>query len=221
MMWRKRWVQVLLLLLLLLGGGIAWLIYTVRQVRPFYTAAMAIPQAKLKEGSREFLNRASRFKNDLVKPGEWTLLLTDEQINGWFAVDLTNNHPDALPAEIQNPRVKIDPRQISFGVMIEGKPFPVAASLDFTLKITGPRELMIRVISVRLGNLPWSVESIVAQLRSVLKDQGWTIRETTIDNDPVLLLSPPPPDEGKGDLTLETLELREGEIYLRGRTSGK
>ena len=220
-MWRKRWVQVLLLLLVLLAGGIAWVIYAVRQVRPFYTAALAIPQPKLKQGSREFLNRASRFKNDVVKPGEWQLLLTDEQINGWFAVDLANNHPDALPAEIQNPRVKIDPQQISFGVMIEREPFPVAASIDVTLKITGPRELMLRIITARAGNLPWPVDSIIAQIRSSMKDQGWTIRETTVGNDPVLLLSPPPPAEGKGDLILETLELREGEIFLRGRTTAK
>jgi hypothetical protein len=220
-MWRKRWVQILFVLLVLLAAGIAWVVYTVKQVRPFYTAALAIPQPKLKEGSREFLNRASRFKNDIVKPGEWQLLLTDEQINGWFAVDLASNHPDALPAEIRNPRVDIDPQQISFGVMVEREPFPVAASIDFTLKITGPRELMVRVITARIGNLPWSVDFIIAQIRSWAKDQGWTLRETTIDNDPVLLLSPPPPAEGKGDLTLETLELREGEIYLRGRTSSK
>jgi len=219
--WRKRWVQVLLLLLVLLAGGIAWVIYAVRQVRPFYTAALAIPQPKLKQGNREFLNRASRFKNDIVKPGEWQLLLTDKQINGWFAVDLANNHPDALPVEIKNPRVKIDPQQISFGVMIEREPFPVAASIDVTLKITGPRELMLRVIAARAGNLPWPVDSIIAQIRSSMKDQGWTIRETTVGNDPVLLLSPPPPAEGKGDLILETLELREGEIFLRGRTTAK
>jgi hypothetical protein len=219
-MWRKRWVQIFLVLLLLLAGGIAWVIYAVRQVRPFYTAAMAISQEKLIEGNREFLNRASRFKNDVVKPGEWQLLLTDEQINGWFAIDLENNHPNALPKEIHDPRAKITPQLISFGVMVDRKPFPVAASLDFSLKITNPRELMIRIITARVGNLPWSVEMIVAQIRHWAQEQGWTLRETTIGNDPVLLLSPPATD-GRAELTFETLELREGEFFLRGRTTAK
>jgi len=218
-MWRKRWVQIVLVLFLLLAGGLAWILYSVQQVRPFYSAALAIPQPKLTEGSREFLNRASRFKNDLRKPGEWSLLLTDEQINGWFAVDLANNHPDALPKGILSPRVQITPQQISFGVMVERDPFPVAASLDFSLQITNPRELMLRVIAARAGNLPWPVDSIIAQIYGTLRKQNWTVRETTIDNDPVLLLSPPPPGDGKGEVILELLELRKREIYLRGKTT--
>jgi hypothetical protein len=219
-MWRKRWVRIVLLLLLLLVGGVAWVIYTVKQVRPFYTSALAIPKQRLSEGNKEFLNRTSRFNNEVRKPGEWTLLLTDEQINGWFGVDLANNHPNALPKEIHDPRVKIMPEQISLGVMVDREPFPVAASIDFTLKITNPRELMIRIITARVGNLPWSVEMIVAQIRHSAQEQGWTLRETTIGNDPVLLLSPPAPD-GRAEMTFETLELREGEVYIRGRTTGR
>ncbi len=218
-MLRKRWVQIVLVLFLLLAGGVAWIIYTLKQVRPFYTAALAIPLPKLQAGSREFLNRASRFRNELSKPGEWSLLLTDEQINGWFAVDLAQNHPDALPPDIQNPRIKIDPQQISLGVMVERDPLPVAASVDFTFQITNPRELALRVIAARAGNLPWPVDSVLAQIHGLFKRQNWTVRETTIDNDPVLLLSPPQPDVGKGEVTIEALELREGEIYLRGRTT--
>lgn len=219
-MWRKRWVKIVLLLVVLLIGGLSWVIYSVKQVRPFYTAALAIPKEKLHEGNREFLNRASRLKNDLRKPGEWQMLLTDEQINGWLAVDLVNNHPDALPAEILHPRVDIDPTHISLGATIDREPFPVAASLDIKLQLTSNHEVALRVITARLGNLPWPVESIIAQLRRATTQQGWTVRETTIDNDPVLLLKPPQGD-GKGEVTVEALELREGEIYLRGKTTAK
>lgn len=217
-MWRKRWVRILLVFLLLLGGGVAWVIYSVRQVRPFYTAAMSIPQPKLKDGSREFLNRTSRFNNDVRKLGEWSLLLTDEQINGWFAIDLANNHPEALPPEIKNPRVQITPEQISLGVMVERDPFPVAASLDFSLQITEAGELMLRVRAARAGNLPWPVESILAQIHGALRKQDWTVRETTLDNDPVLLLKPPVAEKGQGEVQIETLELRAGEIFLKGKT---
>ncbi len=218
-MWRKRWVQILLVLVVLLLGGLGWVFYAVKQVRPFYLAARAIPEDRLKEGNREFLNRASRFKIDLRNAGEWQLLLTDEQMNGWLAVDLANNHPDALPAEIQHPRIKIEPQQISLGVMVERDPFPVAASIDFSVQIANPRELVLRVIAARAGNLPWPVDSIIVHLRRMTSKQGWTVRETTVDNDPVLFLSPPPPQNGKSEVILEALELREGEIYLRGKTT--
>ena len=220
-MWRKRWVKIVLLFVVVLIGGFGWVIYSVKQVRPFYTAALAIPKEKLHEGNREFLNRASRFQNDVRKPGEWNLVITDEQINGWLAVDLANNHPDALPAEVQQPRVDIDPTQISIGATIDREPFPVAASLDIKLQLSSNHELALRVITARLGNLPWPVESIIAQLRRATTKQGWTVRETTIDNDPVLLLKPPAPNDGQAEVTLESLELREGEIYLRGKTTRK
>lgn len=220
-MWRKRWVRILLVLVVMLIGGLSWVIYSVKQVRPFYTAALAIPKEKLDNGNREFLNRASRFQKNLRVPGEWSLLITDEQLNGWLAVDLANNHPDALPNEVQKPRVDIDPDQISIGAMIDREPFPVAASLDLKLQLTASHELALRVITARLGTFPWPVESIVAQLRRATTKQGWSVRETTINNDPVLLLKPPPPDDGKAQVMLEALELREGEIFLRGRTSAR
>lgn len=217
-MWRKRWVQILLILVVLLLGGLGWVFYAVKQVRPFYLAARAIPEDRLKEGNREFLNRASRFKNDLRKPGEWSLLITDEQINGWLAVDLANNHPDFLPEEIQHPRIKIEPQQISLGVMVERDPFPVAASIDFSVQVDNRRELAMRVIAARAGTLPWPVDTVMAMLRRAATNQGWTVRETTIDNDPVLMLSPPPPEDGKAEVILETIDLREGEIFLKGKT---
>lgn len=220
-MWRKRWVRIVLALVVVLIGGFGWIIYSVRQIRPFYTAALAIPKEKLHEGNREFLNRASRLQGDLRKPGEWTLVITDEQLNGWLAVDLAKNHPDALPAEIQSPRVDIDPTHISLGATIDREPFPVAASLDIKLQLTSNHEIALRVITARLGTLPWPVESIVAQVRGAATKQGWNVRETTIDNDPVLLLKPPTPKDDQAQVTLESLELREGEISLRGTTTRK
>ncbi len=217
-MWRKRWVRIVLVLLLLLAGGVAWLIYTVRQVRPFYTAALMIPKQRLSEGNKEFLNRTSRFNNDVRKPGEWTLLLTDEQINGWFGVDLANNHPNALPKEIHDPRVKITPEQISFGVMVDREPFPVAASIDFSLKVTSPprvddshhhrtrRESPLVGRDDRRADSPLGPRTRLDSPRDDGRQRPGAIAQ-------------PAGSRWPAEMTFETLELREGEVYIRGRTT--
>jgi hypothetical protein len=220
-MWRKRWVKIVLVLVAVLLGGFGWVIYSVKQVRPFYTAALATPEQRLIEGNKEFLNRTSRFYNDIRKLGEWSIVLTEDQINGWLAIDLPKNHPDALPPEIRDPRVKIENGVISIGVMVDREPFPVVASLDVRPKFRGTRAIALQFLGLRIGALPWSLENVMASVRSFAqeKDRGWDIHEEVWGSDPVALVRLLTDKTGKGQMSFEALEVRDGEIMLRGRTS--
>jgi len=216
---RRIWLWILGTLALLLaaaGGGVYW---SLRSVRPFYRDALALPKEMLVEKNRDFLNRTSKFSNDLRKPGRWTLLLTDEQLNGWLAVDLAENHPNALPPEVRDPRVKITAGSASGGVTVERNPFPVAASLDVSVRLVDPQTIAVRIMGARLGTLPWTLDRVVVQLTKAAQDQGWEVRQSMIDTDPVLTLTLPERfNTDKGRVTLEALEFREGELYLAGRT---
>ncbi|MGC4002018.1 MAG: hypothetical protein QM811_02260 [Pirellulales bacterium] len=201
---RRRWPWVVLGILVALGLGAGWLVFRLSRVRPFYATARAIPQERLETGSRDFLNRTSRLSSKLQRPPprteSWSLTLTDDQINGWLAVDLTNNHEGALPPEIHDPRVRIAADRISFGVMIETPALPIAASLDLVPKLISKQEFSIRILTARLGELPWSLESVVAPLTTAIREQGWNVRQTAVDGDPVLIFTLPTSANPRADL---------------------
>ena len=51
----------------------------------------------------------------LTKAGHWEIRFTADEINGWLAVDLVKNHPNALPPTLKDPRVSIDPNEYHRG----------------------------------------------------------------------------------------------------------
>ncbi|MDX1965274.1 MAG: hypothetical protein SFX18_19165 [Pirellulales bacterium] len=216
--WRVFWLFILVVVVLA-GGGIGGLLWALRTIRPFYRSALLIPKQNLDQGSLDFLNRLSKFKNDLRKLGQWSLVLTDEQINGWLAVDLPRNHPDALPEGIYDPRVAVTSGQVSAGVTVDRQPFPVVASLDANIQLERENQISVRILTVRLGNLPWTLEQVVTKLIASAQDQGWTVQQTVVDNTPVLIFTMPERQSGEPyQIIIESLELRDGALYVAGRT---
>jgi hypothetical protein len=216
---RRIWIGFItaaILLLLLCSGVVYW---ALRSYRPFYQAALAIPQHTLDEKNREFLNRTSRFSNLIRNAGKWSILLTDEQINGWLAVDLQQNHPDALPDGVHDPRIAIFAGYVSGGVLVDREPFPVAASLDVEIRLVEAQKLAVKIRDLRLGTLPWTLDRVVLQIAIAAQENGWGVEQTTSDNQPVLLLTLPERFQAKGTrIVLEAIELRAGEVLIAGRT---
>ena len=54
---------------------------------------------------RSFARQTAALNNHLRRMGGWEAHFTDQQVNGWLAVDVPKNHPDLLPPEISHPRV--------------------------------------------------------------------------------------------------------------------
>jgi hypothetical protein len=207
----------LLVLIALLVGGF-WLYRSLQHVPEFYTEALAVTDSDLEQSNREMLRQTAALNNHLRRMGGWEAHFTDQQVNGWLAVDVPKNHPDLLPPEISHPRVQITPDAISVAARFEGD-ISAVISIELEVALTETNRLAVRIKKLRVGSVPWPLDEVLHEVIAAGASWGLQIEQTQSDGDPVLLVTVPPEiGEGRGNVRLERLELRQGEVYLSGHT---
>lgn len=171
------------------------------------------------ELEREVLN----LHNAASKPGRWEAEFTDEQINAWLAVVLPRNHPQALPAEIRDPRVKIAAQSAQLAWRLKGERFETVISLQADVYLTDqPNQIAIRLHAVRAGWVPVPLSQVSERVSEAARrgrvDVSWSQQE----GDPVALLRVPAryPEFEDREFCLDTLELGDGKVSLSGHTEG-
>jgi hypothetical protein len=202
-------------LVVLLAGGV-WLYRSLSYVPPFYSEALAATESALRQSSREMLRRTAAFNNDIKRSGKWEALFTDQEINGWLAVDVPKNHADLIPPQAHEPRVRIVPGRLLAGARIEGAVSSVV-SIELDVRLTETNIVAVRLQRLKVGDVPWALDDIVDQVAAAARDWGVRVEQTQSDGDPVLLLTMPAKFDER-QVHLERLELREGEVYLAGHT---
>ncbi|MDZ4817461.1 MAG: hypothetical protein SGJ20_00655 [Planctomycetota bacterium] len=218
----SRRVKILLGLLisvvtLLCVAGIC-LFVAVRHVPEFYSQALSQKPVELTQGSDQLIRRAATLSNDLDKSGDWQAIFSDAEINGWLAVDLPKNHPHLLPPEFVDPRVCIKKDGILIAARLESGVNAVV-SLEFDLKLNKNNEIAVRIRKARFGDIPWGLSSVVDSIVEGSREAGIKVRQSQIDDDPLLefsLASLTDPDEK--EMRVEKLELRNGEVFVAGKT---
>lgn len=205
-------------LLLALGSGLA--VYRAsQQVPEFYQQAIAADTSQQAVASKQMLQQATTLVSDAQKPGEWEAEFTDEQINGWLAVDLIKNHSEALPPEIKEPRVAIRPDGAAIGWRWETDDLSTIFSLDVEFYLAEPNVVALAIRKARAGAVPLPLTRILDEVSAAAGDLNLHVRWLQADGDPVALITIPPPEsDDKKVIVVESLELREGSIYLAGKT---
>ena len=78
-------------------------------VPDFYQLRLAISQDALAVYGAAFEEKMEQLQKDASdEDGRWSMVLSDEQINGWLAVALPRRYPQALPSHLCEPRVAIE-----------------------------------------------------------------------------------------------------------------
>lgn len=219
MSWTKRiaLAAVLLVMAALVVGGV-WLYRSLYYVPEFYSQALAVGAPELQRSNREMLRRTAALNNDLKRTGKWQALFTDQQINGWLAVDVPKNHPDLLPPEVRDPRVRVTPEGIFAGAKFEGDVSAVI-SVELAVRLTATNVLAVRIHKARVGDVPWPLDRVVEEVIAAAASWGLQVEQTQTDGDPVLLVTLSPDlQNNRRHVLLEHLEFRDGEVFLSGRT---
>ena len=205
--------------MVLLILGLAAIGYWAVQREPaFYRQALAHEPARLEEASDELLQHTTALVSDARQAGEWQALFTAEQVNGWLAVDLPQNHPDVLPREIIDPRVMFQPGRAKIGCRLEQAGISTIASLEVELYMAHPNVLAIRFCKARAGAVPVPLASILERFSAAAADSNLRLEWQQASGDPVALLTLGSSKEHGTEFFLEQVELREGAIYLAGQT---
>ena len=205
------------LVLLALGG----LYGAARHVPRFYQQALSAEPAVRQQHSDRLLENAAALASSVARQGRWQALFTAEEINGWLAVDAVKNFPELLPPGVADPRVTIERDRIAVGCRYLDGPVETVLTLEGEAYLEEPNVLAVRIRRARAGSLPAPLGSLLAGISRAADAAGVQLHWLQSDGDPVAVIRLQPTGDEQASLhSIETIELRDGEIYLAGRTLG-
>ena len=199
----------------------AWLYSSARAVPEFYTQALAtkLEPAQTKAAADAAEQHVLTARNEITRASDWELVLKADEINSWLATELPVKMPKALPRTIKEPRVVISDGMVRLGCRYEGD-FHGVLSLVLEPSLTDqPNTLALRVESLSLGNLPLPQKTYLDEVSKAADKAKIPLRWSDEGGYPVAIVTLPPQSEHiEGRIVhLEKLEVREGELVLRGR----
>ncbi|MCE9606935.1 MAG: hypothetical protein K8U03_18785 [Planctomycetia bacterium] len=219
---RSRWfvtcVVVLLVLSLATGLGLYGVYHAAQEVPDFYAEAVAMPETHADKASDEFTAGAFALANDVEKEGSWSSVFTDEQINGWLAVDLVEKHPNLLPPNFERPRIKILDDHVQVGVRCEIGGVKTIAWMDVEGQMTKNQELAVRFRQIRAGAVPLPLSTILDAVRQAAEAFELSLRWTTVNGDPTAIVGLPSTMKKGIRYELDRFTLTDGKLYVAGRT---
>ncbi|HOM17817.1 MAG TPA: hypothetical protein PLQ00_10840 [Thermoguttaceae bacterium] len=201
-------------MLVLLG---VWL--AVRHVPAGYRRLAQAEQAEAKKSSDEMVRRMLALRNDLAKPGRWQACFSQEHLNGWFAVDMLQNHPGALPTGWSDPRVQIGPDGIIGYCRWQRGMVDCVVSIHGEVSLVEPNVLAVRIRRVRAGALPLPLKEVIDRMTQLAAQHQIRLEWRQTGGDPVALIRldfrhP----ETRRQVQVESLGVQEGVLCVSGAT---
>ena len=177
-------------------------------------------EAKRAEAGDELERHALELRNEARHSGEWQAIFTEEQINGWLASDLDEKFPDMLPTYVHDPRVKIEQDHARAAFRVTHSQIDTVIIVGVDLYLTeNQNELAVRFHQAHAGLVPLPLKRITDVAEQAAKKTNIDLSWGQNGGDPVALIQiPEKVKDVEGVLILENIEVRDGEVYLTGRT---
>jgi uncharacterized protein YpmS len=178
---------------------------------------MGLKPAVLEKASDRMLKKIGALQSAATKQGRWQAVISDEEINGWLAVDLLRNHPNTLPPSVRDPRVAIEPDEITLACRYDNG---VTTVLSLTLQpyVPEPNVVALRIVRGRAGMLPVPLKKVLDGLSKAAADMQLRLKWVQAGSDPVAMLSLPEDDDADRVVRIESIELTKGNIHVSGIT---
>jgi hypothetical protein len=192
-----------------------------QQVPEFYEVAIKKEPVRLAKQGEVLEQKVLELHNEVRHPGRWETTFTDEQINGWLAVDLPEKFPRALPKGVTEPRVAIQPEKAQVACRYQTTKVKTVFSMGVEISLTDePNVVAVRIRKAQAGLMPIPLHQILQHATRYAHKSEVPLRWVQQDGDPVALVTVPSEHEDfvHHKIRIETVELREGSVYLAGRT---
>jgi hypothetical protein len=190
----------------------------------FYQRALEMAPQQQEVAGDELERGVLELHNEVRRTGIWSALFTEDQINGWLASDLKEKFPKLLPRWCKEPRVALEQENAKLACRYESPRVSTVVSFSLSVHLTDePNVIAVRVSRARAGALPLPLKNFLDRVTLVAAKSGIPLRWTQEDGDPVALFTIPADHEDyiTQGVFLETIELRDGAIYLAGRSGIK
>jgi hypothetical protein len=214
---KRRWIVLGSGLLAAVGvPAVLWLSLTHRP--KFYQAMAEIPRERRQSGARRFVAQSLQLRNDIVNEPRWEAAFTDEEVNAWLAEDLVTHFADQIPPGVHEPRIAFELGRVTLGFELEEG--PVRSVITVVARVNVPEEntLALTLESIRAGLLPVPAERITERITQQARGHGLDIRWERDGELPMAVLHYAPHPQ-RNDVILESLQVLEGQIHLKGRSS--
>lgn len=193
-----------------------------RRQPQWYAETLAASDRRAAEtASDRMLQRGADLTSALETKGDWKIVFTQEEINGWLIVDMPKNHPDLLPAELADPRVKIEADGVTAAARYDGEGISTVVSLKVEVYLSEENVMAVRMRKARAGGLPWSVGRIFDSLCEATARSEVRLVRSQIDADPLALIKIPKVRDRGRAVRVTALRLEEGKIIVAGSTGAK
>jgi hypothetical protein len=158
--------------------------------------------------------------SDLKKEEQWEAIFSDDQINGWLATQLIEKFPQWLPQGAENPRVFIGNDHVLVGCQYTRGGVTTVLNTSAEVYLTEePNVMAVRIDAPKAGALPLPIKGLLEELSATARERGLQLRWAEEDGDPVALITlPDRQKDTKGRLRVETIDVRDGEVFLSGQT---
>jgi hypothetical protein len=208
--------------LTIVAAAALWGVYQAsQQVPEFYEHALAAPTETQAAAGQALERQAASLNNQVRRPGRWEARFTQDEINGWLAVDLPKKFPGSLPRGVSDPRVAVSPDQVQLAVKWQqGSTSAVLSAAGDAYLTEEPNQVAIRVLAVRAGALPVPLARFLDEIAERAASSGLPLEWTEVEGDPVALITLPlDREEFRGkQLLVEELRLEDGAIVVAGKT---
>ena len=183
----------------------------------FYAQALTVPRDQLQAASEEFLQQVTTLASDVQINDHWHTAFSEEQINGWLAVDVPANYPDALPSELSDPRVKIRNNEATIACRWKSAKMDTVVSLTVDVYVSRPNEVAIRFRRASVGQLSVPLGQILQHIETASGSLSMPTVWRQQEGDPVLVLMLHESESvADGANVLQAIELRDGLLLLAG-----
>lgn len=215
----RRWIVALAIVACLAATGIFGFFLALRHVPAFYTELLTSDPKASRTASDQMLRRVGALTSDLQRPGQWQSTFTQDEINGWLAVDLVENHSYALEGGVTSPRVRIRENEIILAFRYSSPVFSGVVTVTLEPYIERPNVVAVRFRGARAGMVPLPLQSILDSLSTGLTKSEYRVEWSQSHGDPVALITIPPPRR-KNDkpVTLDAIRVLDGKVVLSGTT---
>ena len=187
----------------------------------FYRQALLAEPELQTEAGASLEQSVLDLHNTARREGDWQAVFTEEQLNGWLAADLPVKYPSLLPPGALDPRVNLAPQFAQVACRVKRGKINSVVSFAIDVALTEEtNQLAVRIFKVRAGALPVPLKRFLDRITSAAAKADIALSWKQTDGDPVALVTVPVSHEDYAhrEVYLETVELRDGEVYLSGRT---
>jgi hypothetical protein len=187
-------------------------------VPTFYRSVDSLTVEQRTSESRQFLRQSTSIFNQIENDSVWSGVFRERQVNAWLAGDFARKHSEILPTGVIEPRVSFSDGLISLGFQMQSGPMTTVVSACGRVWLPEPNFVAVELQTARAGALPIPIRVVVDTVSAVAESAGLHVDWREHEGHPVALLRLGHSEE-KAAIQIDRVELREGLLYLAGRSS--